>query len=185
MFFIGLILSCALILFVAFATNNNSKENGEIINYEGELSEFDKKIIDNNISNNIKCKVLGNRFTYSLAYTNNDKLYLVSKSKNMLKELDFNDVLDVNVEYNIKEKNKMKLISIVPTFNKHTTLESCTLKLILDDGTHEFYYKPGIPSDGGLQQNCITQQRDDVIESMERMKLLIEREIKNLNKTND
>jgi len=89
------------------------------------------------------------------------------------------------VEYNIKEKNKMKLISIVPTFNKHTKLEDCTLKLIMDNITHEFYYKPGIPSDGCIQQNCITQQISTVIESMERMKLLIEREMKNLNKTNN
>ena len=79
----------------------------------------------------------------------------------------------------------MKLISILPTFNKHTTLEDCTLKLIMEDKTHEFYYKPGIPSDGCLQQNCITQQRDAVTESMERMKLLIEREMEKLNKTNN
>lgn len=188
MYFISLILICGLIFIITLILNNGkSKEDEEKINieYDNNVDEFDEKLVTNNISGNIKCKVLGNRFTYSLLYTNDNRLHLISKSKNMLEELDFNDVLDVNVEYNIKEKNRMKLISIVPTFNKDTKLESCTLKLILDDGTHEFYYKPGIPSDGGLQQNCITQQRDDVIESMERMKLLIEREIKNLNKTND
>lgn len=186
--FTAILLICSLIFIITLILNSGKfKENKEDRRREycNKLDKFEEQLTENNIVNNIKCKVLGNRFTYGLVYTNNNELYLISKSQNVLERIDFNSVLDVKVEYNIKEKNKMKLISIVPTFNKHTKLKDCTLKLIMDNITHEFYYKPGIPSDGCIQQNCITQQISTVIESMERMKLLIEREMKNLNKANN
>lgn len=178
LFFLGfLLIMIALCPFIF----SEEFQKGSNYDYEDDplkLDEFDMRLIDDNVFDNAKCKVLGEYKSYSLIYTNIDELYLVSKSENVLNKIEFDKVLDVKIEYDIKEKNTMKLVSIAPTFNKHTTLKKCTLKLILDDKTHEFLFIPNKPSDGGLKKRPVQQNINDVVDSMERMRLLIERKIK-------
>lgn len=180
---ITLIMLGVIFIVVNIVNSKEFKENREA-KYkavEDERNIFDKILIENNILDNVKCKVLGNRFTYGLVYTNNDELYIISKSKCMLEKIDFEDILDIKIEYNIKEKNKMKLISVVPTFDRHTRLQKCVLKLMLDNKTHEFQFKPGVPSDGCITHEPINQRSSDVVDSMERMKLLIKRKLNTVN----
>ena len=184
MWFVGLLLIFGLMFIVSGIFNSGdykAKREESCREYKAKIKEFEDKTVEYNIVNNIKCRVSGTNLGSSLVLTNDNKLYLVSRADFILKPIDIEKVLDVKVEYNISEKNKMKLISIRPTFNKHTKFESCTLKLMLEDRTINIYYFPNCPSDGCLELDAFDQNKYQAMDSMERMKLLIERELKKIN----
>lgn len=76
---------------------------------------------------NYKFSLFSNSGSEYLLITENNTIVFVSYDNN--KEININDILKVELKYNIKEKNKQKVLTVMPTFDKYTSLISIELKI--------------------------------------------------------
>ncbi|HGS8888815.1 TPA: SHOCT domain-containing protein [Clostridioides difficile] len=69
----------------------------------------------------------------------------------------------------VSEKNQMRIISIVPTYDKYTFVEKIYLTLIFELNTYEVFYIPE-------HKNINNADIQEKIKEMERFKLVVENE---------
>ncbi|MCC0726388.1 hypothetical protein KGF51_08185 [Clostridioides sp. ZZV14-6045] len=115
-----------------------------------------------------KCILEGNSWSRDVILTSDNKLVFMTRGSNgvFVKKLD--DLLQVKFDMQIREKNIMKIISIVPTYDKHTIVEKMSLKFIFMNSTEEIFI---IPEDKNIT-NPLVQYK---IDEMERFKLATEK----------
>ncbi|GAA0701267.1 hypothetical protein GCM10008904_07250 [Paraclostridium ghonii] len=120
-----------------------------------------------------------------LIYTKKDKLFLIKNKvgdyKNIhIQEICLDDILEVKVDVHIKERNSMKIISIVPTFDKHTiVLKANMIITTLDEVINLTISKSSLFD---IEKILIKDDRYDFnwenkLNELNRLKLLINRKI--------
>lgn len=158
-----------VILKIANKKDNKSKEWFEL-----ELSKYNITL------NDIKDKLQGVQNGDYLVLTNSNKLFVLNNKNKQSKEIKLNEILDIKIDAVVSEKNRMQIIALTPTFNKHSILLAIDFKLTTESQTYTLRYEPcGLYPDG-KPVKTITLQQDD----MNRFKLLLEREIENLKNVN-
>lgn len=110
----------------------------------------------------------GNRGSRDVILTSDNRLVFKARDRSsvLIKQLD--DLLQVKFDMQIREKNIMKIISIVPTYDKHTIVEKMSLKFIFMNSTEEIFI---IPEDKNITNPIIQYDIDE----MERFKLVVEK----------
>lgn len=137
------------------------------------------------IGNNIKSYVSFVNNDGCLIYTSEDKLFLITDSKEDyhnidIKEICLDDILEIKVDVQIKERSKMKIVSVVPTFDKHTTIMKANMVITTLDEVINLMVDNTILFD--MRKIFILDKRsgfdwESKINELNRLKLLINREI--------
>lgn len=76
---------------------------------------------------------------YLLITENNTIVY--GKYNGIMKEIQIDDVMKIDIEYNIREKNTKRILTVVPTFEKTTSLTGVIVNILTfsnDDFSNEF-----------------------------------------------
>lgn len=76
---------------------------------------------------------------YLLITENNTIVY--GKYNGIIKEIQIDDVMKIDIEYNIREKNTKRILAVVPTFEKTTSLIGVIVNILTfsnDDFSNEF-----------------------------------------------
>lgn len=148
--------------------------------------DISTKLLNIGISkDNIKSYVSFSNNDGCLIYTKKDKLFLIKDGKENynnidIKEISLDDVLEIKVDVQIKERSKMKIVSIVPTFDKHTTILKANMVITTLDEVINLMVDNTILFD--MRKIFIKDVRygfdwESKINELNRLKLLINREI--------
>lgn len=119
----------------------------------------------------VKCKISGNSYSPRFVLSDNGKIYFVYGNSSSILKKDIKDLLDVRFNMQTREKNVMKIISIVPAYNKYIFVEKISLIFTFTSGTHEIFYIPEYKN----IENLDVQEK---IKEMESGKIVIENEMK-------
>lgn len=172
---IAVIATVIVILFFVFVVkfaNKKDKKSSEW--FELELSKYGILL------KNIKDKLQGVQNGDYLVLTNDNRLFVLNNKNKHSEEIKFNEILDVKLDAVVSEKNRMQIIALTPTFNKHSILHAIDFKLVTELQTYTIRYEPSGAYPDGKPVKNITLQQDD----MNRFKLLLEREIEKLKNVN-
>ncbi|MCW0695404.1 SHOCT domain-containing protein [Clostridioides difficile] len=112
----------------------------------------------------------GNEGSRDIILTSDNRLVFKARNRSsvLIKKLD--DLLQIKLDIQIREKNVMKVISILPTYDKHTMVEKISLKFIFANSTEEIFI---IPEYKNITNPIIQYDIDE----MERFKLVVENEV--------
>ena len=94
----------------------------------------------------------------------------VKEKKEIIKEIQIDDVMKIDIEYDIREKNTKRILTVVPTFEKTTSLIGVIVNILTfsnDDFSNEFN---------------VNSYEVDVRLQIDKFKYIVE-EIKNKNET--
>lgn len=137
------------------------------------------------VNDNIKSYVSFSNNDGCLIYTKKDKLFLIRDGKEDynnidIKEINLDDILEVKVDVQIKERSKMKIVSVVPTFDKHTTILKANMIITTLDEVINLMVDNSILFE--MRKIFIRDQRygfdwESKINELNRLKLLINRKI--------
>lgn len=180
--FTAILLVCGLMTIITLVFNsgefksNRNKKREERITAANERNKiYEDGIIKYGLDDNVKLEVYDKE--YKLVLNGNNELFHLSYWFNKkVSKINLEDILDVKFNISVKEQNKMKVVSLVPTFNKKTKFEYAVFEILTVD---EDYC---VQIDNNTYNSVKISQ---MLKDMERMKLLIEREMKNLNKSNN
>lgn len=139
---------------------------------------MEDKIKQMNIPNSF---IIGNSLVKEvLVYSSNNYIYIFNKINKLVKQINKEDILGVELDIYTTEKNVKRLIALTSTFDKHTRVSSVVFRLITRDSTHEFdcYYE-GKNAMGEYISNVY-----DMINDLKRYKLLLDEDIKQFNNAN-
>lgn len=182
-FFLILIIGIAIFIFLNFifkcVKEKEKKEEDEkrTARIRAEVEEERNRPKDAPLTNSqirfkaidlSKCTLEGNRGSRDVILTSDNRLVFMTRGSNdvLVKKLD--DLLQVKFDMQIREKNIMKIISIVPTYDKHTIVEKMSLKFIFMNSTEEIFI---IPENKNITNPIIQYDIDE----MERFKLATEK----------
>lgn len=118
----------------------------------------------------------GNEGSRDIILTSDNRLVFKARNRSsvLIKKLD--DLLQIKLDIQIREKNVMKVISILPTYDKHTMVEKISLKFIFANSTEEIFI---IPEYKNITNPIIQYDIDE----MERFKLVVENEVEKFKNT--
>lgn len=117
----GVVLFIGFVVFVIILLLEESANNSAVKS----LNHAKKNVNDN--YKNCKFSLFNDNGSEYLLVTENDNIVFVSYETN--KEININDIIKVELKYNIQENNKQKVLTIMPTFDKNTSLISIELKI--------------------------------------------------------
>lgn len=119
-----------------------------------------------------------------LIYTKENRLFNIFKKgidfKYEFKEIKINDILDFNIDAKVKEKNKMKIISIVPTFNSYKSITGINVTLTTTEEVLKFSINNSSlfkVQSIGIKPKYEWNDWKSRIDELNRLKLLIERQM--------
>lgn len=177
-----------VIFIVAFCYTKFSKDGKE-------STKEEKDRVDSMIKNyglipeNMKSWICFNFQSGVLFFTNDNKLLLV-KMEDMkflrTKEINLENILEIQADIKIKERNVLKIISIMPTFSNYKIVNGVTMRITTCDEVINLSLDTDIHGEYTLQRmNFKNTHRgwnwEQTIGELNRLKLLIERE---MNKSN-
>ena len=119
--FMGVILFIGFVLFVTILLLEESANTSAAKS----LNRVKKNVNDK--YENYKFSLFNDNGSEYLLITENNTIVFTTYDTN--KEININDILKVELKYNIKEKNKQKVLTVMPTFDKDTSLISIELKI--------------------------------------------------------
>lgn len=120
-----------------------------------------------------------------LIYTNEDRLFLIRNEigdfRNIdVKEINLDDILEIKVDVQIKERSKMKIVSVVPTFDRHTTILKANMIITTLDEVINLTVNKSVlfkMSKIFIKEDRCEFNWESKINELNRLKLLINREI--------
>ncbi|HFL2524706.1 TPA: SHOCT domain-containing protein [Clostridioides difficile] len=127
-----------------------------------------EKAIQKNISM-AKCQAFGNSNSDSVILSNNGKISIIHAGFKTAVKKNIEDLVSIKFNMQVSEKNQMRIISIVPTYDKYTFVEKIYLTLIFELNTYEVFYIPE-------HKNINNADIQEKIKEMERFKLVVENE---------
>ncbi|EMJ5874152.1 SHOCT domain-containing protein [Clostridioides difficile] len=127
-----------------------------------------EKAIQKNISM-AKCQAFGNSNSDSVILSNNGKISIIHAGFKTAVKKNIEDLVSIKFNMRVSEKNQMRIISIVPTYDKYTFVEKIYLTLIFELNTYEVFYIPE-------HKNINNADIQEKIKEMERFKLVVENE---------
>ncbi|HBM7298947.1 TPA: hypothetical protein LZB10_001183, partial [Clostridioides difficile] len=127
-----------------------------------------EKAIQKNISM-AKCQAFGNSNSDSVILSNNGKISIIHAGFKTAVKKNIEDLVSIKFSMQVSEKNQMRIISIVPTYDKYTFVEKIYLTLIFELNTYEVFYIP-------QYKNINNADIQEKIKEMERFKLVVENE---------
>ncbi|AUO78246.1 TPA: SHOCT domain-containing protein [Clostridioides difficile] len=127
-----------------------------------------EKAIQKNISM-AKCQAFGNSNSDSVILSNNGKISIIHAGFKTAVKKNIEDLVSIKFSMQVSEKNQMRIISIVPTYDKYTFVEKIYLTLIFELNTYEVFYIPE-------HKNINNADIQEKIKEMERFKLVVENE---------
>ena len=127
-----------------------------------------EKAIQKNISM-AKCQAFGNSNSDSVILSNNGKISIIHAGFKTAVKKNIEDLVSIKFNMQVSEKNQMRTISIVPTYDKYTFVEKIYLTLIFELNTYEVFYIP-------QYKNINNADIQEKIKEMERFKLVVENE---------
>lgn len=115
-----------------------------------------------------------------LVYSSEECVYVVNKINKSVKQVRKEDILDIDLDIYVTERNVKRLVALTSTFDKRGTISSIIFRITTKEKTYEFdcYYN-GNDGMGKYVHNVY-----DIVNDLKRYKLVLESEIKQLNNTN-
>lgn len=145
------------------------------------ISWFQEKIKELDIDNINGAKVFfESNFYCFLIYTKSDFIYIVDKGSRRIEKVLKKDILDVDVDVYTSEKNTKRLIALTSTYDKSIRLDSIILKITTENGT----YKIPCLLNGKDGNKVMALNKNSLIEEVNRIKLILEKDINKLNTKN-
>ncbi|MCC0705063.1 hypothetical protein IC213_18570 [Clostridioides sp. ES-S-0049-02] len=169
--FIGAVLGLFIICFFISNAIDDAKEKEARLERIAERNRKKSKSEIEMEKSMTKCKISGNSYSPRFVLCDNGKIYFVYGNSSSILEKDIKDLLDVRFNMQTREKNVMKIISIVPAYNKYIFVEKISLIFTFTSGTHEVFYIPEYKN----IENLDIQEK---IKEMESSKIVIENEMK-------
>ena len=175
----AIILFLGIIILMIFewcrCTINESKNEEDIRN----------RVRENRITlDNLKSYMTFNEYDGCLLLNKDNKLFNVRPSNNnmIITEIKFEDILDVKVDIHTKERNSMKVMSIVPTFDKCELIQKINMTITTEDEIYDL----NITKDAKQYQMHRMYANNEIhksswnkkINELNRLKLLIEKNMK-------
>lgn len=117
----GVVLFIGFVVFVIILLLGESADTSATKS----LNHAKKNVNDN--YKNCKFSLFNDNGSEYLLITENNTIVFTTYDTN--KEININDILKVELKYNIKEKNKQRVLTVMPTFDKDTSLISIELKI--------------------------------------------------------
>lgn len=145
-----MIVSCfVLIIFIAICLSNESTNR-----------ECRASIHDNLIANeNIKFIIFSSQNTDYISVSNDEIIYMWNRSKGTI---NIKNIMATEINYSISERNKMKIVSVVPEYNKKTVLNEIRFTV---------YRRKGEDFTFNINPNSVTEQK------IKKLKLIIDEEV--------
>ncbi|MCC0731235.1 hypothetical protein [Clostridioides sp. ZZV14-6048] len=168
---IGVIVGIFIVYFFISNAIDNAKEKEARLERIAERSRKKSKSEIEMEKSMVKCKISGNSYSPRFVLSDNGKIYFVYGNSSSILKKDIKDLLDVRFNMQTREKNVMKIISIVPAYNKYIFVEKISLIFTFTSGTHEIFYIPEYKN----IENLDVQEK---IKEMESGKIVIENEMK-------
>lgn len=117
----GVILFIGFVIFVIILLLEESADTSAAKS----LNRVKKNVNDK--YENYKFSLFNDNGSEYLLITENNTIVFTTYDTN--KEININDILKVELKYNIQENNKQKVLTVMPTFDKNTSLISIELKI--------------------------------------------------------
>lgn len=161
-------LFLSIILFIgsiAIAIWYDEKKHGEERARKAKLfaDEYEKNNID---ENNAKVCVGENP---KLLYLNDNRLFYINKTEKILYQIHLDKILKIETTVAVQEKTKKEILTLTPTFFTQQTILNYGIKIITETETTVLTFAP-------YYENK---------EFLERFKLILERDMKNLKESNE
>lgn len=137
------------------------------------------------VPENMKSWICFNFQSGVLFFTNDNKLLLV-KMEDMkylrTKEINPEDILEINADIKVKERNVLKIISIMPTFSNYKIVNGVSMRITTIDEVINLSLDTDIHGEYTLQRMNFKNTHkgwtwEQTIGELNRLKLLIEREM--------
>lgn len=168
---IGLGVGYMIIYFFVSTFVNNAKEKEARLKRIAERNR-EKTKVEQAIQKNIsmaKCKAFGNSNSDSVILSNNGKISIIHAGFKTASKKNIEDLISIKFNMQVSEKNKMRIISVVPTYDKYTFVEKIYLTLTFELNSYEIFYIP-------QYKNINNADIQEKIKEMERFKLVVENE---------
>lgn len=142
----------------------------------------------NNILNsNIKVCVQFKNYDGCLVYTNENKLFHIGYFGDVIgvEEINLNEILDIKVDIHIKEKSQMRIISVVPTFDRYQLIQRVNMIITTEDKVYDLNIDDGIMFNADkvfLNSTVPNKSWEKRVQELNRLKLLIEKNITTTNR---
>ncbi|MGI4915762.1 SHOCT domain-containing protein [Clostridioides difficile] len=169
--FIGAVVGSFIIYCFIKNAIDNAKEKEARLERIAERNREKTKVeqaIQKNISMS-KCQAFGNSNSDSVILSNNGKISIIHAGFKTAVKKNIEDLVSIKFNMQVSEKNQMRIISIVPTYDKYTFVEKIYLTLIFELNTYEVFYIPEY-------KNINNADIQEKIKEMERFKLVVENE---------
>ncbi|MCC0669199.1 SHOCT domain-containing protein [Clostridioides sp. ZZV14-6153] len=169
--FIGVVVGSFIIYYFIKNAIDNAREKEARLKRIAERNR-EKTKVEQAIQKNIsmaKCQAFGNSGSDSVILSNNGKISIIHAGFKTAAKKNIEDLVSIKFNMQVSEKNQMRIISIVPTYDKYTFVEKIYLTLIFELNTYEVFYIPE-------HKNINNADIQEKIKEMERFKLVVENE---------
>ncbi|MGL4453545.1 MAG: hypothetical protein ACRDDY_19620 [Clostridium sp.] len=179
----GFILTMVVLTIIAIMCFSKGFSNIKDVNrinqdsgwYVGMLNKIDNEEEKNS------CLTLGQSpINDYLVYTNSEHVYFVNQRNREFNKINKRDILNMEVEVYKYERNVKKLVALTSTFNKNVVIGDVVLKITTRQKVCNVYCM--INGMDGF--NRLFTNRMSPVDDANRIKLMIEDDVKNLKETN-
>ena len=137
-----------------------------------ELEKDSSSFMLNNSTNNLTARNF-------LIYTSSDVIYVVNKIYQSIVAINKADILSVELDVYSTEKNVRRLVALTSTYDKRVNLTGIELRITTTKVTHIIQCMV----DGKDSNTIPVFDKRGLLDEVNRCKLIIERDIENLNKS--
>lgn len=143
-------------IFDSISNSNQKKEDDEI------KKKFNDDFMKNMNVNSIKFQIENNMIC--IIYTDDKRLFFGNIKNNEINEIPLDKILKIDIQVIVKEKTKQEILTLTPTFHTNKTILSYHFNIITETETINLIVDP-------------TYQNKELLE---RFKLVLERDIKEI-----